>query len=108
MNVDLCLAGLSRDPQTRNKTQERIISNIIAERRLNELKEKVRTARVDQHPLVHRAQLLLAIKLILAFAQDNAETSFVPVMNATSWENWQLITNSLFDFENLTGLDAPM
>jgi hypothetical protein len=107
MNVDLCLAGLSRDPETRNKTQERIISNIIAERRLNELKEKVRAARVDQRPLVHRAQLLLAIKLILAFAQDNGGNQFRTRDERDVLGELALIINSLFDFENLRGLDAP-
>jgi hypothetical protein len=107
INVDLCLAGLSRDPETRNKTQERIISNIISERRLNELKEKVRAARVDQRPLVHRAQLLLAIKLILAFAQDNGGNQFRTRDEGDVLGELALIINSLFDFENLRGLDAP-
>src|SRR5688572_28930068 len=64
LNVDLCLASFSRDPKTRNQTQERIISNVIAERRRRELADKLRTARLDQRPLVHRAQLLLAMKLV--------------------------------------------
>jgi hypothetical protein len=107
-NVDLCLATFSGDRETRNRTQQRIISYIIAERRRRELADKLRTAQVDRRPLVHRAQLLLAIKLVLVFAQENGGNQFRSRDDYDVLGELALIINSLFDFENLTGLDEAI
>lgn len=104
MNIDVCLADIPRNLNTRREIQEKIIRNIISERLRRELADKLKTARVDERPLVHRAQLLIAMKLVAGFGRDNGGNELKSRDDFDALGDLAMIINSLFDFENLAGL----
>lgn len=104
LNIDLSLAYSTTDPKLRNKTQERVISQIISERRRREVADKLTLAQVHQRPLVHRAQMLLAMKLVRTFARASGGNTRKVRDDDDVFGELALLINSLFDFENLAGL----
>ena len=105
LNIYQSLANLSKDFELRTKIQEKLISGVISEHRLRELKDKLQSAHVGYRPLVQRAQLLVAIKLVAAFGTGNGGNRL------ESRDDWDvlgelaLVINSLFDFGGLAGMD---
>jgi hypothetical protein len=70
-NIDSCLATIGGNPSIRSDVQSKIISQTISERRRQELAEKLQGSKLHERPLVHRAQLLVAMKLVMAFGKDS-------------------------------------
>jgi hypothetical protein len=98
LNVDICLANFTHNLKIISNTQIRVISQIISERHQRELADKLRNERVHERPLVHRAQMLAAIKFVALFGNETSGNVFQKRDDFDILGELALTINSLFDF----------
>jgi hypothetical protein len=109
MNLLLGIAAikedLSGDADVRWKTQERLIADTVSERRLNQLKDKMRHAHLRDNMIFHRAQLMAAIKLVTLFGDPCRGNRLESRRDLDILTELALAINSLLNFGEIP--DGP-
>ncbi len=90
-------AELTGNVQSRVRAQEKLISLAISDRRLRELKDKLGNTSLLDQILLHRAQLLLAMKLVARFGSSSRGIRFEKRDDYDVIGELALIINSLYD-----------
>jgi hypothetical protein len=106
MNIEQCLAQLSKREEWKLQIQKRLIENVLSEKRIRKLKDRIPRTRYDEVALVHRAQVLTMLKLLIAFGSTTAGNRLVTRDDRDLIGELAITVNSLFQFQQYEHLGA--
>lgn len=86
------------DRTARESVQKKLFAGVIAERRLAEIKSKIGSARTDDTFLLHRAQTLVSLKLVVRYGQRTGGNDLLTRDDFDVIGELALVINSLHDF----------
>jgi hypothetical protein len=97
-NIEVALGQLGRSGPLQNEIQRQIIGQIISVKRLRQFRERFGDIRVDERPLMHHAQILTMLRLVIAFGDPVGGNALLARDDFDAIGELALTVNSLFDF----------